>query len=234
MVGLYLAPGHGVQPDGVFDPGAQYGGLIEHSLNTLVVAACAVALARSGYADVHVEPNGGKDRDPNYVGSTRLANDLHAQYVIEVHHNAGGIPDTMGGSEALVYVDTGATGRLGHAVAEELRAALGRGNRGVIVRTDLYLLSQTTGIACIPEVLFVDADHAWIKSHPGYTTAAGEALAKAFLRVVGRPYVPPGAPIWHVFDQHGAPVGTYRDKALLLGQVGRMVDAGQTVITIKR
>lgn len=234
MVGLYLAPGHGIQPSGVYDPGAQFGGVTEHTQNALVVAAAAIALARSGYTDVHVEPNGGSNGDPNYIGSTRLANGLAAQYVIEVHHNAGGKPDTVGGSEALVYVDSGPTGRLGHAIADQMGAALQRGNRGVIVRTDLYLLRHTTGVACIPEVLFVDADHAYIKAHPGYTTAVGEALARAFLGVVGRPYVPPGAPLWHLYDQHDDAVGAYRDKAVLLAQIGRLLDAGQTRITIRR
>lgn len=233
-VSLYLAPGHGIQPDGRFDPGATFGGLVEHSQNVLVVAACAIALARSGYHDVVVESNGGTNSDPNYVGSTRRANELGALYVIEVHHNAGGTPNAGGGSEALVWTDSGSTGRLGHAIADGLAAGLGRRNRGVSVRDDLYLLSHTSGVACIPEVAFLDADHDWIRAHPGYVATAGEAVAKAFLGMVGRPYVPPGGPLWHLVDQAGKEVGTFRGLPALDAAVNRLLSAGQSRVEIHR
>jgi len=185
MTGLYLAPGHGIRPNGEFDPGAVSGSVVEHTQNVLVAAAAAVALARSHYTDMVFEPNGGSNRDPNYVGSTRRANELGAAYIIEVHHNAGG----GSGTETLVWTDSGATGTLGHRILGELVAALHLPNRGVQVRKDLYLLRETRGVACIPEIAFVDGDKAWMGTHGGYTRLAGEAIAKAFLAQVGRPYV---------------------------------------------
>ncbi len=235
MTGLYLAAGHGVQPNGVFDPGAQFGNVSEHTQNVLVVAACSFALGRSGYADVVLEANGGTNKDVNYVGSTRAANAAKAQYVIEVHHDAGATPDSGGGTSCLVWDgDAHSPSRaLGQRLQNELTAALGLPDRGVVERKDLYLLHHTTGLACIPEIAFVDGNHAWIVAHPDYVKLAGEALAKGFLGLIGHPYTPPGGRLWRVYNEHGAQVGAFADHTHVLGQVGKMLD-GQARITITR
>src|SRR6266545_5804098 len=75
MPEVFLGVGHGVKPDGTFDPGAQAPGRNEYELNWKVVAATAGALDRSGVSFFNEEA-AGKGHDPNFVGSARKANDL--------------------------------------------------------------------------------------------------------------------------------------------------------------
>lgn len=84
-VDLYV--GHGIKPDGTFDPGAVKGSKTEQTEGDKVVAAVAkhleglVDLAHEAYSD-----------DPNFVGSVRASNKRGADVVVAVHHDWAGAP----------------------------------------------------------------------------------------------------------------------------------------------
>ena len=77
MPDVYLGVGHGVKPNGTFDPGAQAPGRKEYELSWQVVTALAAALKRS---DVSFHSH-----DPNFKGSALKANQLTVKFAIEVH-----------------------------------------------------------------------------------------------------------------------------------------------------
>src|SRR6266545_2229041 len=94
-VDLFVGIGHGVRPDGVFDPGAVFDApgsdedFFEHTKATAVVEASADALARNGVT-AFIEQDSGTGHDPNFVGSAKTANAQDVKLAIEVHLNAGG------------------------------------------------------------------------------------------------------------------------------------------------
>lgn len=202
-VALYLAVGHGVMPDGRFDPGAVHGRLVEHELARQVVAATVTALRRSGFHDFIAESTAtGTPHDPDYRGTVIRANAVAATYVCEVHFNAG---STSGhGTETLVFANTGRAGAWAKRVQDSLNGAVGIVNRGIKQRPDLWLLRGTKGAAIIPEVAFIDGDAAAIAEHPRMCVNAGEAIAKATLAQLGHRYLPPGAGTYKVTSPGGA------------------------------
>jgi N-acetylmuramoyl-L-alanine amidase len=178
MPKVFVAPGHGRKPGGGFDPGAvgHAGGrqIVEHDLNTKVANALAAALRRC-HVEVVLEDGGG-NHDPNFIGSTKAANDSGADYAVEVHHNAAG----GSGSEVIVNDRTSAGNRrLARAMAAKMAAALGIRNRGVIERDREHFNRNTNMPSCIPECAFVDSatDQAVI-GRQDYAVAVAEAICE--------------------------------------------------------
>jgi N-acetylmuramoyl-L-alanine amidase len=194
MPEVFLGVGHGVKPDGTFDPGAQAPGRSEYELNWKVVAATAAALDRSGVSFFNEEA-AGKGHDPNFVGSARKANDLKVHLAIEVHHNA--VDSHAGfGCEMCIHPDTTEKNKqLGRRIAALLHQHLGlhiRHGDGLLARGDLSFLNATHMPAMIPEVSFVDnPTDQQISGRPDYASKAGEAIAQAICEHLGKPFMPP-------------------------------------------
>jgi hypothetical protein len=195
MPDLYLGVGHGVKPNGTFDPGAQAPSRNEYELNWQVVTAIAAALKRSGVS-FHNEQASGMGHDPNAKGAAVKANQLNVKLAIEVHHNAS--PDHRGkGCEMLVHPQTGEKNRkLGRRIAALLHQDL-----GLIVRhgdglkqADFGFLRETDMPAMIPEISFIDnPTDRKISGKPDYATKTGEAVARAVCEHLGKHFVTPGS-----------------------------------------
>lgn len=196
----YIGVGHGLKPDGIFDPGAVSGELVEHDLAVSVVDSYADAMRRSGVKVVD-EAHSGAGHDPNFVGSARRANDLGVRYADEVHFNAGG------GTGVEVLVDPGtseANKRACRAIAAGIAKVLGipvRRDRGLFITGGFGFLNSTTMPAAIIEVAFVDhaTDRRAIRRKDALEDV-GEAIAAARCDFLGVPGAPldqprPGVPI---------------------------------------
>ena len=82
---VYLAVGHGVEQNGLFDPGAiGTDGRQEHQEAFQVCPYALAAMRRSGLSVVS-ETAQGAAHDPDFMGSTNRANALHPRVAIEVH-----------------------------------------------------------------------------------------------------------------------------------------------------
>ena len=232
MTTLYIGIGHGIMPNGVYDPGAVHNGLVEHHLAGLTVQAMTAALTRSGFHDFIAERlDDQHPSDPDYRGSVIRANAAHARLAIEVHWNAGG-GGSGHGTETLYYPGSAVGEAWAGKVQAHLDKAVGIANRGIKPRPDLWFLRGCSAPALIPEIAFVDGDNEWIKRHPEVCHNAGEALAAATLSQLGHRYVPPGAPHWHVQttpEGHGGTAPNL-DEALALAR--HAFAAGSTQVTI--
>lgn len=232
MTKLYIGIGHGIMPDGRYDPGAVHGGLVEHHLARLVVEAMTAALDRSGFHDYTAEHSTDEHpSDPDYRGSVIRANAAKAAYAIEVHFNAGGGGGGHG-TETLCYADTGPTGAWAHRVQAALNSVVGITNRGVKERTDLWFLRGTHGHALIPEVAFVDGDNKWLTDHPGVCHRAGEALAKATLAQLGHRYVEAGARPYQLSAVGGGQPGSFTYLGGALEAARHALATGASSVTI--
>jgi hypothetical protein len=193
-VDAYIGIGHGLRPDGVFDPGATSGGLEEHDLAVSVVDAYADAMRAAGVT-VEDESHSGSGHDPNFIGSARRANELRVKYADEVHFNAGGGT----GVEVLVHPRSSSPNkRACRAIAAGIAGVLGlpvRRDRGLFLATGFGFLTGTNMPSAIIEVAFLDtaADRRAIRRKDALEDV-GAAIAEArcaFLGVAGSaPEVP--------------------------------------------
>jgi hypothetical protein len=177
---VYLAVGHGVEPSGVFDPGAiGTDGRQEHMEAFQVCTYALAGMRRSGLTVVS-ESAQGASHDPDYRGSATRANQLNPRVAIEVHFDFSGGVDGFSG----LYVSSA-----GQALAEHIGAAFVARHlprKADVRRTDLFFLNATTMTALIPEIRRV---HDYPDSE---NKAQGEALAEGTCAFLGQPYQPPG------------------------------------------
>jgi hypothetical protein len=186
----YIGVGHGRKPEGIFDPGAVSGGLVEHDLAISVVDAYADAMRRSG-VEVTDESHSGAGHDPNFVGSMLKANELRVKYADEVHFNAGGGT----GVEVLVNPDTSEANKracraIAAGIAKVLRIPVRR-DRGLFITDGFTFLNKTKMPSAIIEVAFLDhaTDRRAIRRKEALEDV-GEAIAEArcaFLGVTNKP-----------------------------------------------
>jgi N-acetylmuramoyl-L-alanine amidase len=83
MTRVYLAVGHGLKPDGTYDPGAAGGGTDEQRAGDVVVKSAADTLR--GW-NVLVRDEAFQD-DPNFAGTDDLVRAWKADLLVAVHHD---------------------------------------------------------------------------------------------------------------------------------------------------
>ncbi len=177
---VYLAVGHGVEPSGVFDPGAiGKDGRQEH-LEAFQVCTHALAGMRRSGLKVVSESAQGASHDPDFVGSAHRANQLRPRVAIEVHFDFSGGVDGFSG----LYISDS-----GQALANHIgRAFVARHlpRKTDVRRPELFFLNSTTMTALIPEIRRV-------MDYPSAENEAqGEAIAEGTCAFLGRTYQPLG------------------------------------------
>lgn len=187
MTRVYLAAGHGIgyigDGGGGYDPGAVYKDLKEEVINEQVVLVAAHALIRCGVTTLY--DTSAEQRD--YMEAINFANAQNVDYAAEVHHNIG----SGGGSMGLVGdpVTTPTRDASVH-ITNALCAALGTRNLGVVSRSREAFNRLTTMPSSIVETSCLDGDYSKIKAS-GYTTKAGEAIARGLCSHLGVTYKAP-------------------------------------------
>jgi hypothetical protein len=177
---VFLAVGHGVEPSGIFDPGAiGTDGRMEHMEAFQVCTFALAAMRRSGLSVVS-ETAQGASHDPDFVGSAHRANELNPRVAIEVHFDSA----TVGapGYSGLYFSDQGKqlAAKIGNAfVARNLPRVAD------VQRTGLFFLNSTNMTALIPEINRV-------RDFPvEVNRTQGEALAEGVCAFLGQPFKPP-------------------------------------------
>ena len=195
---VYLAVGHGVEPNGVFDPGAiGTDGRQEHQEAFEVCTYALAAMRRSGLTVVS-ETAQGASHDPDYRGSAVRANHLQPRVAIEVHFDWSGGVDGFSGLYASAQ---------GQALAEHIGAAFkahGLPRAADVRRPGLFFLNSTDMPALIPEIRRV---HNYQVSE---NRAQGEALAEGTCAFLGHAFKPPAGP---QANPHPQPAGSHPQPA---------------------
>ena len=159
---IYLDAGHNpTNPNA----GAEGNGYREQDLVYEIARQTAVILRQNGL-DVRLsrptpENQLGMSNASSLAARVNDANSWGADYFISLHTNASNITPASG-SEAFVYTDASRAYPLAQNILTQLNAATGLPNRGVSVRTNLYVLRRTRMPATLVELGFisnpVDAD----------------------------------------------------------------------------
>ena len=176
---VFLAVGHGVEDNGIFDPGAiGTDGRMEH-LEAFQVCTFALAAMRRSGLTVVCETAQGASHDPDFQGSARRANELNPRVAIEVHFDShNGVPGYAG-----QYFS-----EQGRQLSAKIGAAFQTRNlprAADVQRPELLFLNSTNMPALIPEINRVH-------DFPvGVNRAQGEALAEGVCAFLGQPFKPP-------------------------------------------
>jgi N-acetylmuramoyl-L-alanine amidase len=159
---IYLDAGHNpTNPNA----GAEGNGYREQDL-VYEIARRTAAILRQNGLDVRLsrptpETQLGTSNASSLAARVNDANSWGADYFISLHTNASNITSASG-SEAFVYTDASRAYPLAQNILTQLNAATGLPNRGVSVRTNLYVLRRTRMPATLVELGFIsnpaDAD----------------------------------------------------------------------------
>jgi N-acetylmuramoyl-L-alanine amidase len=166
---IYIDQGHNPQNP---NAGAEGSGLREQDIVFRVGIELAELLRANGNFDVRLSrPTADTQIGTSNSTSLRLrvadANSWGADYFISLHTNASSIPSATG-SEAFAYSRPSAAFSLGEDILENLSQTTGLRNRGMQVRTNLYVLRKTAMPAVLVELGFITnaSDAALMNNRP--------------------------------------------------------------------
>ncbi len=155
-VKIYIDQGHNpVNPNA----GAEGNGLREQDLVYAIGQELASLLRANGNFDVRLSrPTAQTQIGDSNNTSLRMrvadANQWGADYFISLHTNASASPDA-GGVESLVFSSPSRAASLGADIAQGVSSSTGERNRGVKVRSGLYVLRKTSMPAVLVELGFI-------------------------------------------------------------------------------
>lgn len=171
----------GHNPDGMVACGAV--GLIKESTEARAVKDKLISILRvCGNTVYDCTCDDGTSQKDVLKKIVAKCNSHAADLDISLHFNSGA-KDKAGngkttGTEVLVYANSGTIAEYAKSVAESIQA-LGFKNRGVKVRTDLYVLNSTKAPAMLVECCFVD-DEDDVKLYEADKMAAAIAKGLGF------------------------------------------------------
>ncbi len=153
---IYIDQGHNpVNPNA----GAEGNGLREQDVVYRIGQALASLLRADDRFAVRLsrptpETQLGTSNSSSLITRVRDANEWGADYFISLHTNAS-TNTQASGSEAYAYSRDSAAFRLGENILRELAEETGLRNRGMGVRTNLYVLRRTQMPAVLVELGFI-------------------------------------------------------------------------------
>ena len=153
---IYIDQGHNpLNPNA----GAEGNGLREQDIVFRIGIELAELLRANGNFEVRLSrPNADTQLGTSNATSLRLrvedANSWGADYFISLHTNASSIPSATG-SEAFAFSDPSVAFFLGEDILYWLNRTTGLRNRGMQVRTGLYVLRRTAMPAVLVELGFI-------------------------------------------------------------------------------
>ena len=153
---IYVDQGHNPQSP---NAGAEGNGLREQDIVYRVGTELADRLRQNGNFEVRLSrPTPDTQIGDSNSTSLRLrvadANEWGADYFISLHTNASSQAAATG-SEAFAFSSPSVAFELGEDILEELNATTGLRNRGMQVRTNLYVLRRTAMPAVLVELGFI-------------------------------------------------------------------------------
>lgn len=178
MASIFLAVGHGMQTNGVWDPGCTWNGDSEAKL-MFDIAGVAVGILRDHGIKVHTDWDTNNDRNMTYT--IRDANALGVDAYISLHCDFSGAPS---GTLPIYYPGSDKGYHLAKTINDAYCKTTGLGTRGISARYDLGEVSNTHMPACIFETGSIKADNALLHDYK----RCGTGIAKGILDYFGVAY----------------------------------------------
>lgn len=168
-----LDRGHGVSYDG----GAV--GIVKEEKIIDEVCNIFSRIAQSnGYKIVELRPSSATSTNNSLYQRTSKANSSGVDFFLSIHGNA--FNGSAHGTEVYIYKTGGEAETLAKQVCNSICEKTGTYNRGVKVNSNLYVLKNTTMVAMLVELLFIDSQKDISLYNP---STIAEALASALLDI---------------------------------------------------
>ena len=153
---IYIDQGHNPRSP---NTGAEGNGLFEQDITYAVGQELAALLRANGNFEVRLsrptpETQLGNSNAGSLSARVQDANSWGADYFISLHTNASTSP-SAGGSEAFVFNRPSSAASLAADILRGLNEITGIRNRGVGVRSGLYVLRKTAMPAVLVELAFI-------------------------------------------------------------------------------
>ncbi|HCC07848.1 MAG TPA: hypothetical protein DEP72_06800 [Clostridiales bacterium] len=169
------------------DPGATVSGIFEKNINLVITTKIEELIEADGNIKVYVTRD--KDNYPTLQDRAKIAEDVQADVFVSVHNNAT-LSEKAIGTETLYFPlsTKNASGLDAKILAEIVQSTvaneLGSKDRGVIARSDLYVLKNTTMPAIIVEIGYMTnpTELANLKNI-SYTDNAANGIFKAIKKI---------------------------------------------------
>jgi hypothetical protein len=221
VTAIYISVGHGVRPNGTFDPGAVHtvSGATEYDGNRDLARVVSDALRASGH-QVTSEADAAYKTDSDYQGSVDAVNAGAYHLAIDLHQ------DWEQGSSALswplIHPSGGESMRVATIINDHVASA-GLTTKGPTPRSDLWWLNGTNCAAILIEAGRVGT--------PRPVPELGTAIANGINAALGAPSVPEGT--FPPSETPGAPPGdaTIGDHPAFPGTLLRDFTAGHGTAT---
>jgi len=196
MAAIYVSTGHGVRPNGTFDPGAVHTatGALEYDGNRELARVVTDALRAAGH-QVTSEADAAYKTDADYQGSVDAVNAGSYALALDLHQ------DWEQGSSALCWPLVHPSGGESTRIADQILAscaAAGLSTKGPTPRSDLWWLNGTNCPAVLIEAGRVGT--------PRPVAELGGAIASGVDSALGGPGGPPEGTFPPV-ETPGAPPG---------------------------
>lgn len=155
MPKIYIDQGHNPQNP---NAGAEGNGFREQDLVQRIGVLCADELRAEGF-----EVRLSRPTEDTQLGTSNItslaarvndANNWGADLFVSLHTNASEL-SSVSGTEGIVYRRGGAAERAAEDMVEQISITTGLRNRGVSVRTNLYVLRRTAMPAVLLELGFI-------------------------------------------------------------------------------
>ena len=166
---IYIDQGHNPQNP---NAGAEGNGLREQDIVYKIGTELAALLRANPNFEVRLSrPTASSQLGSSNSESLRLrvndANSWGADYFISLHTNASSLP-AASGTEAFAYSEPSAAFSLGEDILRELSRTTGLKNRGMKLRSGLYVLRKTQMPAVLVELGFITnpSDSALMNNNP--------------------------------------------------------------------
>jgi len=175
---VVIDPGHGGS-----DNGAYYGGIAEKTINLAIAKKVKTILEKY---DINVYMTRTSDVTTNLASRTNLANSINADLFISIHSNAIAKSNIYGTEILYKSNSLNADGVTNKILAQNLSNSVsqyaGTYKRGIINRTNLYVLNRTNMPAALVEVGYMtnSSDLRKLKSN-AFREKAAEGIAQGIL-----------------------------------------------------
>lgn len=163
-------------------PGAVKNGVKESVVNLSIAKKTKVLLEQYGYKVIMTRTD---DSNVELSERCKIANDAGADIFVSIHNNSVDSPSAEG-TEVLFFPTSTGGKKLAKLIQEELVASIGLKDRGIVERSDLYVLNNTDMPAVIVEGAFIsNPEEAKLLATDSFQQLFAQGVTNGIIRYFG-------------------------------------------------
>lgn len=217
---IVIDPGHGGN-----DPGAVSGTTCEKDINLSIAKKVYEHLK---YNNLSAKLTRSTDKYISLKERCKIANDANAILFLSIHVNSAS-STSANGIETLIYSNNVANKNVGNAIHKPVISATKANDRGLKVRSDLYVLKHTSMKACLIETGFISnaAERSKLVLD-SYQSTLAKSIAQGICNYFAVDFKEPSDTLYTV------QVGAYSDRNNAANMAERLKAAGYDTLIVTK